>query len=603
MKSIRTILLTASVAMLLIFCIVFIVAQNTLKRQLTNQFTVYQIGSLSSVEESILIFLEQKSEIFTQMVISQEYSNPIANSAFTDIYLLNPQGELITIYKAGPSSHIFVGYKMVYGALADFLNQPAKEHVDISPILRSVESDSISIYLKSVTDEGIMVARIDIDIITRHMRHVADNIGSILLIASSDGYIITTSNTDLPFKIVPDTKNREALLGEDYALMQMDSAVLGNRLVLLSPNEAIVAPTRSVTYTFLFLTGAILMLLTIQLLILSERLLKPIQAFIIQLSEFKPSDDIQIPLSNTIVSITHTSEIKMLYDAFANKSSEIAASFESLNTQRLQAIAQTIEQEKFAALGSLVAGVAHELNTPLGIGVTTISFLQQETDKLIAELGEGKVSREGLSHYLTDLLEAFQVMNSTLTRASELVVSFKQLAVDQTSEIEQSFDLANQLHIVHMSLRHALKHNGHQLHIQCQPNLLIVGIPGIYQQIFTNLIMNSINHAFPTNVPGNIWVCATYEEKMLKLRIQDDGIGIPIENEKRIFEPFFTTNRHAGGSGLGLNIVYNLVTRRLGGSIVVIKTATAGACFEISVPITIGTGKSSDIGKDNSSNT
>lgn len=589
MKSIRTILLTASVAVLLIFCIIFIVAQTTLKRQLTDQFTTYQIGSLSTVEESILIFLEQKSDIFTQMMASEEFSNPIANSAFTDIYLLNPQGELTTIYKADPSSHIFVGYKIVYGALADFVHQPAKQQVDISPILRSVESDSISIYLKSTTAEGILVARIDIEIITRHMQHVADAIHGILLIASHDGYIITTSHTELPFKIVPDIRKREALLGEDYALTQIDSAVLGNSLVLLSPIEAIVAPTRGITYTFLFLAGAILTLLAMQLLILSERLLKPIQAFIIQLSEFKPSDDIQTSISSKMVSITHTSEIKMLYDAFANKSAEIAASFEALNIQRLQAIAQTIEQEKFAALGSLVAGVAHELNTPLGIGVTTISFLQQETDKLIAELGEGKVSREGLSHYFMDLLEAFQVMDSTLTRASELVASFKQLAVDQTSEIEQSFDLANQLHIVHMSLRHALKHSGHQLHIQCPPHLMIMGIPGIYQQIFTNLIMNAINHAFPTNESGNIWVSVTREEKILKLSIQDDGIGIPAENEKKIFEPFFTTNRHAGGSGLGLNIVYNLVTRRLGGSIAIAKTTTSGACFEINVPITIGT--------------
>ena len=259
---------------------------------------------------------------------------------------------------------------------------------------------------------------------------------------------------------------------------------------------------------------------------------------------------------------------------------ELQASLNELQ----QAQEQLVHAEKMAALGGLVAGVAHEINTPLGIGVTAASYLEQETRRLGVELEEKRLSAEGLHRFRQSALESCQLILRNLMRADKLVKSFKQVAVDQSSEARRQIDLAAYLAEIMSSLHPSLKRTKHEVSIEVPDGVMMETFPGALYQIVVNLVLNSLLHAFPERNDGHIVITARRLGDQVCLSYRDDGVGMSEEVRRKIFEPFFTTRRGEGGSGLGMHIVWNLTTQVLRGSVHVESAQGAGAHFEFKFP-------------------
>ena len=260
---------------------------------------------------------------------------------------------------------------------------------------------------------------------------------------------------------------------------------------------------------------------------------------------------------------------------------------EALDSLRL-AQSELIQREKLASLGSLVAGIAHELNTPLGNSVTVASTLPPMISRLRQQIADGTLRKSTALDALQQLDAGADLLERNLERASHLISRFKQVAVDQTSEQRRSFDLADIVGKVVDTLRHQFKYGAHSVEIDIEPGLALDSYPGPLGQVITNLVMNALIHAFGPELgrAGQILIRnrPTSEGHVL-LEVRDNGSGIAAAHLARIFDPFFTTRMGQGGSGLGLNIVYNIVVSTLGGSIKVASTVGEGTSFTIRLPI------------------
>ena len=246
---------------------------------------------------------------------------------------------------------------------------------------------------------------------------------------------------------------------------------------------------------------------------------------------------------------------------------------------------QLVQAEKMAALGQLVAGVAHEINTPIGVSVTSASFLAEKMEEIEKSFKAGQLSTKLFEDFINYGSETAGLILNNLNRASELVKSFKEVAVDQTSDVEREIFVRNYLDEILLSLSPKLKDVNPEIQIDCDSTLFIKCYAGAFFQIFVNLINNSLLHGFVPNQPAIIRISALVENDSLVLTYSDNGKGIPTEDLDNIFLPFFTTNRGQGGMGLGLHIVYNLVTQKLKGLIECSSQPNEGATFKVMMPI------------------
>lgn len=250
-----------------------------------------------------------------------------------------------------------------------------------------------------------------------------------------------------------------------------------------------------------------------------------------------------------------------------------------------QTQASLVQAEKMASLATLVAGIAHEINTPVGIAYGCATHLDARTRSLREALDSGALRKSDLTGYMTHAAESSRLMLSNLTRAAELIQSFKQVAVDQTSAERRRFDLKPYLDEIVTSLGPQLRGTGHVVRVSGPRGVEMNGYPGALSQVVTNLIMNSLVHAYEKGQTGRLILSfAPLGEEDVELRFSDDGKGIPAENLDHIFEPFFTTRRGSGGSGLGLHIVYNIITQSLGGRITVESEVGTGTTFTMRFP-------------------
>jgi signal transduction histidine kinase len=238
-----------------------------------------------------------------------------------------------------------------------------------------------------------------------------------------------------------------------------------------------------------------------------------------------------------------------------------------------------------AALGGLVAGVSHEISNPVGIGVTAASYLQQQSQEIKHLYDEGKMTRSDLESYLKKAAESSEIILGNLSRASELIQGFKQVAVDQASGDQRTFNLKDYIDETLLSLHPELKKTEHTVIVHCPADLEIRSFPGAFSQIITNLVLNSLMHGFERKKRGEILLDVSGEHGMLWMRYSDNGKGMTPEEHARIFDPFYTTKRGQGGSGLGLHIVYNLVTQQLHGTIECESSPERGATFIIKIPM------------------
>lgn len=243
-----------------------------------------------------------------------------------------------------------------------------------------------------------------------------------------------------------------------------------------------------------------------------------------------------------------------------------------------------IQSEKLAALGSLVAGVAHELNTPIGNAITVASTVKHSHDSLLRSLESG-LTRQTLHNFLNNLGEASDMLVRNLQRAADLVNNFKQLAVDQASHQKRLFPLADLVNEVGIVMTPSLRRAGVRMGIDIEPGLQLDSYPGALSQILMILVSNAVTHAFAGREQGSLAIEGRRSESgWVELTVKDDGAGIAKEHVGRIFEPFFTTRLGQGGSGLGLHILYNMVTSVLGGRVAVDSTVGEGTTFTVELP-------------------
>lgn len=244
-----------------------------------------------------------------------------------------------------------------------------------------------------------------------------------------------------------------------------------------------------------------------------------------------------------------------------------------------------VDAEKLAALGGLVAGVAHEVNNPIGISLTVASSFARRSEAFAAEMKEGPLRKSRLEEFVESNRVAAQQLVTNLQRAGDLVQSFKQVAVDRSHADRRQFDLREATDQITASLRPALKRSPVALEIDVPSGILMDSFPGSYGQVLTNLFLNAVTHAFPEGKTGIVTIAARpLGSNDVEIVISDDGIGMPPDVQRQAFDPFFTTRRNKGGTGLGLHIVYNLVTQQLGGRVNLHSEPGRGTAFNITIP-------------------
>ncbi|MCC8955598.1 HAMP domain-containing histidine kinase [Bradyrhizobium sp. Pear77] len=244
-----------------------------------------------------------------------------------------------------------------------------------------------------------------------------------------------------------------------------------------------------------------------------------------------------------------------------------------------------IDAERLAALGGLVAGVAHEVNNPIGISLTVASSFARRSEMFENDLKTEPLRRSKLDEFVRASRDASQQLVSNLQRAGELIQSFKQVAVDRSHAERRQFALSEATDQIVASLRPVLKKAAIALSVDVPDGLLIDGYPGAYGQILTNLFLNAVNHAFANGRSGNITISARGRgADDVEIIFADDGAGMTPDVQRQAFDPFFTTRRNEGGTGLGLHIVYNLVTQQLGGRMMLESRVGQGTTFRIIMP-------------------
>lgn len=272
----------------------------------------------------------------------------------------------------------------------------------------------------------------------------------------------------------------------------------------------------------------------------------------------------------------------------AERTSELDASNRELKEtlERLQRMQdQLVQAEKLASLGELIAGVAHEINTPVGIAYTASTHLRQTARDIAGRYERGEMRRSELEEFLEICMESSRLLISNLDRASELIRSFKQVAIDQSGEGKRRFYLREYIAEILLSLRPVLKKTSLVVAVAGDKDLVLHSFPGAFSQILTNLITNSLLHGYDEGEAGRLEISFRQNEGDLYLTFRDDGKGIRREVIDQIFLPFFTTSREKGGSGLGLHIVHNIVSQRLHGTIRCESEVGKGTTFSIKLPL------------------
>ena len=274
----------------------------------------------------------------------------------------------------------------------------------------------------------------------------------------------------------------------------------------------------------------------------------------------------------------------------AKRTIELQNSLEQLK----QTQEQLIQSEKMAALADLVTGVAHEMNTPLGICVTAISLQLDTLSTLNDQFKTGKISASSLKKYLEQSKEQLILIERSIQRSSDLVANFKRVAVDQTYEVITELSFNEYLHTIINSFTTELKTIKYSVNISVSELIKITTYSGAWTQVVTNLINNSIEHGFSASKKGLISIKAQKNKDRLEFYYHDNGKGLSQEQLTRIFDPFYTTNRGSGGTGLGMHIVFNLITQKLAGQIECTSTLGEGVTFKIDVPMVLERKKTND---------
>ncbi len=275
---------------------------------------------------------------------------------------------------------------------------------------------------------------------------------------------------------------------------------------------------------------------------------------------------------------------RYIEDELRKRNDEIASSMEHLQLAK----DQLVDSERMASLGGLVAGIAHDVNTPLGVSVTAASFLQERLNNVKSNFEDKSLTTKNMANFIDEAEQTTHLLLTNLNRASELIASFKQVAVDQTSDAVREFNLNDYLAEIVQSLKPSFKQTHHVIKVNCPPDLVIRCAPGAIAQIVTNMVMNSLVHGFESTNEGVISLEVTQANNEVAMLYQDNGKGLSESHLEKLFDAFFTTKREDGGSGLGTHIIYNLVTQSLSGHIEARSEPYQGLTYSIHFPTGLG---------------
>lgn len=347
----------------------------------------------------------------------------------------------------------------------------------------------------------------------------------------------------------------------------------------------------------LLLSISILFLVSLALVVIvpviSRRISKPLESLRDQADRMSHGDmnsrveihgDTEIAdLANSFnLMASHLESMKLSLESQVNdRTAELEASFDALN----QARTELINRERFRTLGTVAAGLAHDISTPLGIGVTALSYLEETIREIDQLLDTESPEKELLKSKIATIDVSSRLATQNLDRVKELMQRFKRLSVDEGSEKKRVFELKSFIEDIEKGLESNLRNKAVILKAELD-SLAINSYPGHFYQIFTNLIINSLIHGYPSGGPGLIVIGAELIGTQLNIEYRDDGVGMELPVLERAFDPFFTTRSDAGGSGLGMNIIYNSVTGGLGGSILIDSVPESGFTVKISIPLT-----------------
>jgi len=265
------------------------------------------------------------------------------------------------------------------------------------------------------------------------------------------------------------------------------------------------------------------------------------------------------------------------------RTSELKANMETLTEFR----EKLASSEAKATLSTLIASVSHELGTPMGNSVMTATYIATTSEKMRNGIIAGQIKRSELEIFMTETLDGARLMERNLARASDLIKSFNQVAADQASEQQRSFDLATAVKEIIATLAPSLKKKPHRIVVDIPADIRMDSLPGPLGQVVINLVNNAFLHAFEGRTDGVLAIAATVEMADVHLRFVDNGVGMSEDGLERLFQPFFSTKIGRGGTGLGMSIVQNLVEKLLKGSISVHSSLGTGTSFDIQLPLVL----------------
>lgn len=335
-------------------------------------------------------------------------------------------------------------------------------------------------------------------------------------------------------------------------------------------------------YTYgLFLFA--LLLLAIAVYYLSRKVVAPIEA-ITEAAKHQGQTTAPLESNTSIIEINQLEHwfnfYRTVVDREKAQQEELLVAYENLK----QTQQQLVESEKLAALGGLVAGVAHEINTPLGVSITANSVLAERTPEMAKKLNAGAITVSDLEDFLEQCKDVTGILHFNLGRAAELVSTFKRTAANQVQDHLTDIEIVDYIEEILSSLKVAMKEYSVTVCVAGDRSIRMKSYPGLLWQIITNLVMNSLAHGFDKQKPGTIHIDISKDSELIQIIYRDDGKGIPQEHLSNIFDPFFTTRRGQGSTGLGLSIIYNLVVQKLQGNVYCTSELNQGVTFKLILP-------------------
>lgn len=631
----RIIWITSTIFIITIFSVGFFTLQFTYREIVTHRLLETSLKA-ESISKDVKYIFENAKMVTNQLALHTEIKDYLRYADRRERIIDNPyyQETLNTLIQTKKSGPLFF--------LAWVANEKANFYLDSTgtipdetyqitarpwyPIAVNADEPSFTppyvewgtgriviSSIKAIRENGETLGYVVMDIVLENVPAIFEstqiNLSDKHFLLSSEGDYVYHENPDLVMKakiidegdplkpyasLIMQGKNSEKTItyeGKKYFMNVYEVDQDGWKVVSLIDESSI---TQEMQWVAILIIGSMLGMLAVTLMLMYWRInrtMAPYQEVLTFADDIAQGNLIKnipphfIEREDEIGSLSRS--FQTIINAFRNENQTLEDRISEKNNELEHQYAFILEAEKAASLGHLVAGVAHEINTPVGVSLTTASYLRKVNDECRVRLAEGTMSKEHLKELMAVVDESTRLLGTNLDRAADLVKNFKRLAVDQSSGVQAPFDLRENIEAVIISLLHEYKNLPIKIENRCPMAIELNSYPGAVSQIVTNLLMNSLKHGFPGLDHGEITIEATEQNDQVTLVYTDNGRGISKENLKRIYEPFFTTNRQEGNSGLGMHIVMSLVNQKLKGSIHCESSEGQGVVFTIKIPSTI----------------